>query len=135
MDGHKLGAQVAKALAHPVRLQILEVLEREGESCVCHLEHRLGQRQAYISQHLARLRDAGLVVDRRQGLNVFYALQLDTIGRLLRVLRETVFILAQGEGQRVHYHELRGHPDVACPCPHCNERVIVENQETEYGGA
>jgi DNA-binding transcriptional ArsR family regulator len=135
MDGHKLGSKVAKALAHPVRLQILEVLDREGESCVCHLEHRLGQRQAYISQHLARLRDAGLVVDRRQGLNVFYALQLDTAGRLLKELREAVFTLAQGERQQVHYHELRGPPDVACPCPRCTERVIVENQETEYGGA
>jgi DNA-binding transcriptional ArsR family regulator len=49
-----------KALAHPVRLQILDML-RSGEVCVCHMEAVLGKRQAYISQQLMVLRDAGLV--------------------------------------------------------------------------
>jgi DNA-binding transcriptional ArsR family regulator len=40
-----------KALAHPVRLQILDML-RSGEVCVCHMETALGKRQAYISQQL-----------------------------------------------------------------------------------
>ena len=54
MDGYEQTAEMMKALSHPTRLQILEVLSEEGESCVCHLENRLGQRQAYISQQLAR---------------------------------------------------------------------------------
>ncbi len=60
-----------KALMHPVRLAILDIL-REGEECVCHMEAILGFRQAYISQHLMILRDAGLVTDRRNGWNIFY---------------------------------------------------------------
>ena len=52
-------AQIFKALAYRARLHILEALEQE-EACVCHLEALLGLRQAYISQHLALLRQAGL---------------------------------------------------------------------------
>ena len=65
-----------KALAHPVRLQILDML-RSGEACVCHMETALGKRQAYISQQLMVLRDAGLVDARRDGLQVFYRLTDD----------------------------------------------------------
>jgi DNA-binding transcriptional ArsR family regulator len=56
-----------KALAHPVRLQILDMLRR-GEACVCHMETALDKRQAYISQQLMVLRDAGLVDARKDGL-------------------------------------------------------------------
>ena len=58
MSQYQLTATIMKALVHPVRLQILQVL-RDGEACVCHLEAVLNQRQAYISQQLMRLRDAG----------------------------------------------------------------------------
>ncbi|MBX3061322.1 MAG: winged helix-turn-helix transcriptional regulator [Anaerolineae bacterium] len=48
-DPFTIQANYFKALAHPVRLQILAVL-RQGEACVCHLEVILQRRQAYISQ-------------------------------------------------------------------------------------
>lgn len=64
-------AQVFYALAHPVRLEILELL-RGGEACVCHIQAMLGQRQAYISQHLNVLRKAGLVSSRKDGQRVYY---------------------------------------------------------------
>ena len=60
-----------KALMHPARLEILDVL-RDGEQCVCHIEAMLGLRQAYISQQLSVLRDVGLVQDRRDGWNIYY---------------------------------------------------------------
>ena len=41
---------------------------------ICHIQSLLDKRQAYVSQQLMVLRDAGLVVDRRDGLNVFYRL-------------------------------------------------------------
>jgi DNA-binding transcriptional ArsR family regulator len=50
-----------KALAHPVRLQILDML-RSGEACVCHMETALNKRQAYISQQLMVLRDMTAVL-------------------------------------------------------------------------
>ncbi|NIS82985.1 MAG: metalloregulator ArsR/SmtB family transcription factor [Anaerolineales bacterium] len=123
MDGHKQSSKIAKALAHPIRLQILEVLDREGESCVCHLEHRLGQRQAYISQQLARLRDAGLVTDRRVGLNVFYDLIDASIGRLLPVIRETAFALARKERQSLVFQPVTGDSSKSCCCPRCLEKI------------
>ena len=64
-------AQLLKVLTHPARLAILNIL-RDGEHCVCHMEAYLGYRQAYISQQLAVLREAGLIQDRRDGWNIFY---------------------------------------------------------------
>jgi DNA-binding transcriptional ArsR family regulator len=64
-------AKLFKTLRHPARLEILEIL-RDGEHCVCHIEAVLGYRQAYISQQLSVLRQAGLVQDRRNGWNIFY---------------------------------------------------------------
>jgi ArsR family transcriptional regulator len=73
-----------KALGHPVRLQILDILRR-GEVCVCHIEAVIGRRQAYISQQLMALRDAGLVESRQEGLRVFYHLTDATTRDLLAV--------------------------------------------------
>lgn len=71
-----------KAMAHPVRLQILDML-RQREICVCHLEAVLKKRQAYISQQLMVLREAGLVDTRKDGLRVFYRLADDQVRDLL----------------------------------------------------
>ncbi len=74
-----------KLMGHPVRLQILNML-RAGEICVCHIEHTLNRRQAYISQQLMVLRDAGLVQSRKDGLQVYYRLANNTVEALLSVL-------------------------------------------------
>ena len=66
------------------RLEIL-LLIGAGEACVCHLETRLGYRQAYISQHLMALRQAGLLASRRNGKYIFYAGGMDE-HKNLRVL-------------------------------------------------
>ncbi|MEK7328155.1 MAG: metalloregulator ArsR/SmtB family transcription factor, partial [Chloroflexota bacterium] len=71
MNNYEPEAKLFKVLMHPVRLAILNVL-RDGEACVCHLEAALGYRQAYISQQLMVLREAGLVEDRREGWNIYY---------------------------------------------------------------
>jgi len=123
MDGYRRTAEMMKALGHPTRLQILEVLSEEGESCVCHLENRLGQRQAYISQQLARLREADLVVDRREGLFIFYALRDKALGSLLGVARETAAVLAGTKGQRPHFQELTEDLSTPCICPNCTENA------------
>ncbi len=129
MNGYRWMARRLKAMGHPVRLQILEVLEMEGEACVCHLEARLGQRQAYISQQLARLRDAGLVVDRRDGLNVYYSLSDDSVVSLLHE--------AQSAMPRGVTIPRRPEP-VECPCPKCAEKgkmatVSLSDQATQEG--
>jgi len=53
-------AEIFKLLSHPCRLAILYTL-RSGEECVCHMEATLGYRQAYLSQQLAVLRQAGII--------------------------------------------------------------------------
>jgi DNA-binding transcriptional ArsR family regulator len=124
MDGYERLAVTMKALSHPVRLQILEALRQE-EACVCHLENLLGQRQAYISQQLARLREAGLVVDRRDGMNVFYRLAAEALGPLLDMARTTTIAIAQVEGQSLTFHSLEHDPSTPCPCPKCGESERV----------
>lgn len=64
---------IFKALAHPTRLRILNLLLEEP-LCVCELEALLRLPQPMLSRHLAYLRAAGLVTDRRAGIRVHYSL-------------------------------------------------------------
>ena len=77
-----------KALSHEGRLMILCHLA-SGEKSVTELERLLGQRQAAVSQQLARLRLEGLVATRREGKAIFYALHDPRVMRLLRELPAT----------------------------------------------
>ncbi|MCP9774907.1 winged helix-turn-helix transcriptional regulator [Cyanobium sp. HWJ4-Hawea] len=70
-----------KALADPLRLQILDALG-PGERCVCDLTADLGLAQSKLSFHLKVLKDAGLLLDRQEGRWVFYQLQPQAIGAL-----------------------------------------------------
>lgn len=72
-----------KALAHPKRLAILMALQN-GEMCVCELEALLNVRQAYLSQQLSVLREAGLVCYRRDGWNIHYRLARPDVVALLK---------------------------------------------------
>ncbi|MCX7800466.1 MAG: metalloregulator ArsR/SmtB family transcription factor [Fimbriimonadales bacterium] len=64
-------ASVLKAMAHPTRLMILDLLA-EGERCVCELHAVVGSDLTTVSKHLSVLRAAGLVEDERRGQQVFY---------------------------------------------------------------
>ena len=61
-----------RALADETRLRCVNLVLREGELCVCKLTYALGLTQPKISRHLATLRASGLLVDRREGLWVYY---------------------------------------------------------------
>ncbi|RRR76271.1 MAG: ArsR family transcriptional regulator [Candidatus Viridilinea halotolerans] len=102
-------ARLFKALMHPVRLQILDLL-RDGEQCVCHLEALLGQRQAYVSQQLAVLRKAGLLNDRRDGGNSYYCI---TRPEVLGLLDSARAIMGEAWSER-------SAPPPDCPCPRCS---------------
>jgi len=85
-------ARVMKALAHPSRLFIVDELSR-GERCVCELTEMIGADVSTVSKHLAVLREAGLVLDERRGVQIFYRLRVPCIlnffGCLEAVLEET----------------------------------------------
>ena len=98
-------AQTLKVLAHPVRLQILDML-RSGELCVCHFENALDRRQAYISQQLMALREAGFVESRKDGLRVYYRLSSPSVAAVVAELC--------GPAPSAAVEVV---PD--CPCPYC----------------
>ena len=111
MNAYEIQSDLLKALSHSTRLGILEIL-REDEQCVCHMEARLGLRQAYISQQLMILKQAGLLESRRDGLNLYY-----------RVIKPEVFgILDAVRSVTGMSHKLPGHKRAKanCPCPKCS---------------
>jgi len=67
-------AQLFKALSDAARLRILNLLFHSGELCVCDIESVMGFTQTKVSRHLAYLKRAGLVADRRQGLWMLYSI-------------------------------------------------------------
>ncbi len=105
-------AQLLRVLTHPARLAILKIL-RDDEHCVCHIEAHLGLRQAYISQQLMVLREAGLIQDRRDGWNVFYRVAEPRIFAVLDAVEQIVPARRAPESKPAA---------VACPCPKCNTR-------------
>jgi DNA-binding transcriptional ArsR family regulator len=82
-EGLEAAAELLRALSHPVRLRIIELLS-EGEFCVKRLEELLGIPQPSVSQHLSRLRYAGLIESERRGHLVCYRLVEPRGSRILR---------------------------------------------------
>lgn len=108
-------ANYFKALAHPVRLQILTIL-RQGEACVCHVEAILHKRQAYISQQLAVLREAGLLTERKEGLFVYYSLADNNI----RTILDSSLASLRPRLTDTHLTPpLSLSPSAGCACPTC----------------
>ncbi len=68
-------AKVAKAVAHPSRLIILDALA-DKEMCVCDLTDLVGADQSTVSKHLAVLKNAGIVADRKEGVMIYYRLKV-----------------------------------------------------------
>lgn len=112
---YKPQSDLFKAVSHPVRLAILEIL-RDGEQCVCHMEAMLKLRQAYISQHLMVLREAGVLADRRDGWNMYYRIVKPEIFTVLDAMN------AMTGGRVTIRHE---HANLECPCPKCHAAAQV----------
>ena len=82
-----LNADLFKALAHPARVRILELLH-DGERSVGDLQAALKLDSSGTSQHLAALRRAGLLDSRRERTNVYYRVRDPRLFRLLELARE-----------------------------------------------
>jgi DNA-binding transcriptional ArsR family regulator len=121
MDSYETQSDILKALSHPTRLAILDIL-RDGEQCVCHMEATLNLRQAYISQQLMILKDAGLVEARRDGLNLYYRVLKPEIFNVLETLNSVT-----GMTTKLPKHK---HANVNCPCPKCNTKTAGEALQT-----
>lgn len=83
----ELKAELFKALGHPARIRVLEVLA-EGERSVGDIQSQVGIELSHLSQQLAVLRRAGLVASRKEGSSVIYALRDGLTVELLRVAKQ-----------------------------------------------
>ena len=119
-------SRIFRAISTPARFQILMAIGT-GEACVCHLEAMLDMRQAYISQQLMELREAGLLDTRRDGRYIYYQLAepelidlLIEIGKLFSISPEAIEAL------------LNTDPLPQCCCPKCvtqlNPDLITEEE-------
>lgn len=78
-------AEVLKAVAHPVRLQIVELLEA-NEMCVGDIVMALGGKQAITSQQLNMMKDKGVLSCRRNGTKVYYRIENKNVIKLLNCI-------------------------------------------------
>ena len=90
-------AELLKAMAHPQRLRVLCLLV-EGERSVGDINREIELSQSALSQHLAKLREEGLVATRKEAQTVFYSL---TTGPALEVIRALHDAYCPGENARI----------------------------------
>jgi len=83
-------ADIAKAIAHPLRIAIINFL-KDGEQCVCDIAEHVGSERSNVSRHLSVMTSAGLLEYRKDGLKVIYKLKctcivdfFSCVGRVLR---------------------------------------------------
>jgi DNA-binding transcriptional ArsR family regulator len=122
---NELEAELFNALAHPRRLEILELL-RDGEACVCHIQAMLDQRQAYISQHLNVLRQAGLVNSRKDGLRVYYNLSDPGVLAILDSAKAYLQTLQKWEPSITNPEDIELRKK-SCNCPQCSSEVEAQS--------
>lgn len=79
-------AEMLKSIAHPVRLCILKGLLEKGECNVSHMQSCLGSPQSTVSQHLQKLRAAGIIEGRRKGLEIYYRVCDERVAALMKLL-------------------------------------------------
>jgi DNA-binding transcriptional ArsR family regulator len=89
-------AEFFKTLGHPARIRVLELLS-EREHAVAEMLPEVGIEAANLSQQLAVLRRAGLVVTRKEGSTVFYSLTSPHVAELLRVARQILTGVLTGQ--------------------------------------
>ena len=92
-EPRNLTLEALRALAHPVRMELVAHIAARGPLCVCHLNADLGYSQPAISKHLGTLRHAGLVESRREGRWVYYSINenaLDAAHGFLDDLKESM---------------------------------------------
>jgi DNA-binding transcriptional ArsR family regulator len=99
MTIYNMQAGISKTLANPIRLAILHSL-REGEKSVNELTDILGISQSNLSQHLAIMRQAGILQTRKQGTSIYYSVTDPKINQACDMVREVLL------GQLRKRHEI-----------------------------
>jgi ArsR family transcriptional regulator len=71
-------AEIAKAIAHPLRIAIVSFL-KDGEQCVCDIAEHIGAERSNVSRHLSIMVNSGLLEYRKEGLKVIYRLRFKCV--------------------------------------------------------
>jgi DNA-binding transcriptional ArsR family regulator len=89
MTIYNMQATISKTLANPIRLAIVHIL-KDGEKSVNELTDIIGISQSNLSQHLALMRQIGIVTTRKQGTSIFYSVTNPKINEACDTVRELV---------------------------------------------
>lgn len=89
MDLYERKAEIIKAVAHPLRVAVVDFL-KEGEKCVCEIAGHVGSERSNVSRHLAVMLKAGILRSRKEGLMVFYELRTPCIVNFLNCATQTL---------------------------------------------
>jgi len=87
---YEMRTQVLKALAHPARLKLVDVLSECDEVCVCDLTDVIGMDISTVSRHLSQLKAAGIVTSEKRGQMVFYRLRAKCLSSLFGCIESVV---------------------------------------------
>jgi DNA-binding transcriptional ArsR family regulator len=82
-------AEIAKAVAHPLRVAVIDFL-KDGEKCVCDIAEHVGSERSNVSRHLAVMVHAGVLSCRKDGLKVFYSLRTPCVADCLSCITRVV---------------------------------------------
>lgn len=91
-------AKVLKALAHPSRLYMVDVLSH-GERCVCELTALVGADMSTVSKHLSVLKSVGIVSDDKRGMQVYYKLRMPCVLRFFDCVGEVMARTAKEQAE------------------------------------
>ncbi len=84
-------ANILKALAHPQRLCIVKMLCIKDQVTVTDMQECLEEAQSTVSQHISRLKSAGIIAGRREGTKIFYSIRDVKTRELIRALINDIF--------------------------------------------
>ncbi|MHC4291797.1 MAG: ArsR/SmtB family transcription factor [Planctomycetota bacterium] len=80
-------ADIAKAIAHPVRVAALEFV-KDGEQCVCDIAEAVGTERSNLSKHLSVMVNAGILQSRKEGLKVMYRIKTPCVLKFLDCIKD-----------------------------------------------
>ena len=86
---YRLKADIVQAVAHPIRLAIVDFLI-DGEKCVCDIAEHVGAQRSNVSRHLAVMRTAGVLGHRKDGLRMLYSLRTPCIVNFIACITATL---------------------------------------------
>lgn len=82
-------AAMLKAIAHPMRIAVIDFLDREGEKNVTQIYKELKIEQAVASHHLGILKNKGILGSTRKGKNIIYSLKHDRLTKIIECLEKS----------------------------------------------